>query len=112
MLPLDERSPEGCSLELLVREGARRMLAAALEAEVGACVDQYQPLVDSRGRRLIVRNGYLPEREILTSAGSLKVKAPRVRDRRGAGHEDAVVFTSGILPRYIRKSKAINGLIP
>ena len=70
------------SLDQLVAEGARRMLAAALEAEVEAYVSTFTTEVDEHGRRLVVRNGHAESRRILTGAGSIEVRAPRVDDRR------------------------------
>ncbi len=69
-------------LDEIVRDGARQMLAAALQAEVAAYVEQYADQVDDRGYRLVVRNGYHHEREVLTAAGAVTVRAPRVNDRR------------------------------
>ena len=66
----------------IVREGARRMLAAALQAEVAAYIAAHADQVDERGRRLVVRNGYAEPRQVLTSAGAVEVKAPRVNDKR------------------------------
>ena len=67
----------------LVRNGAREILAKALEAEISVFIHQYKELVDDLGRQRVVRNGYLPERDIQTGIGPVKVKAPRVRDRSG-----------------------------
>ena len=69
-------------LDELVREGARRMLAAALEAEVAAYIDAHAEQVDERGRRLVVRNGHHAPRQVLTGAGAVEVVAPRVNDKR------------------------------
>src|SRR5271168_1785771 len=69
-------------LDEIVRDGARQMLAVALAAEVGAYVEQFADQVDEHGRRLVVRNGYHHEREVLTAAGAVAVHAPRVNDRR------------------------------
>jgi putative transposase len=96
-------------LDEIVKEGARRMLVAALEAEVKTFLEG-QKEVGEDGRRLVIRNGYLPEREVLTGAGPLAVSAPRVRDKRGS--ELGVKFTSAILPRYLRRSKTIDELVP
>jgi putative transposase len=72
----------GSGLDELVREGARRMLAAALEAEVGAYVSGLVDEVDDSGKRLVVRNGHHQGRRIVTGAGPVEVVAPRVNDRR------------------------------
>jgi transposase-like protein len=102
----------GRTLDSLVAEGARRMIAAALEAEVECFLERHGAARDGRGRRVVFRNGHLPERTLATGAGRMTVKAPRVRDLRGAGDPEAVAFTSAILPKYLRHSKAIDELIP
>src|SRR3954454_24328900 len=66
----------------ILRDGARRMLAQAVESEVAAWIDAHDPLVDDRGRRQVVRNGHLPERAIQTGLGEIEVKQSRVHDRR------------------------------
>src|SRR5260370_34010607 len=86
-------------LDRLVREGARRMLQAALETEVDAFLELHGNRRDEDGRRLVVRNGRLPERTILTGAGPLEVNQPRVRDRGPAAGR--VPFSSAILPPYL-----------
>lgn len=98
------------SLDAIVHEGARRMLAKALEAEVADFVGRHEHVVDAEGRRVVVRNGYLPERDVLTGAGRLSVAVPRVRDKRGG--IEAVKFSSAILPPYLRRSKTLDELIP
>jgi transposase-like protein len=99
-------------LDAIVREGAERMLRVAIENEVAGFLDRHRDVVDEQGRREVVRNGYLPERTILTGAGPLEVRQPRVRDRRGTAHPDAVTFSSAILPPYLRRSKSLDELIP
>ena len=69
-------------LDEIVRDGARQMLAAALEAEVAAYIAQFTDRVDENGHRLVVRNGYHDERTVLSAAGGVLVKAPRVNDKR------------------------------
>ncbi|ELB89893.1 transposase [Rhodococcus wratislaviensis IFP 2016] len=64
----------------IVRDGARHMLAAALQAEVAAYIEQFADQVDENGRRLVVRNGYYTPRDVLTAARAVTVKAPRVND--------------------------------
>lgn len=95
----------------ILRQGARKLLAQALEAEIEIFVHQYKDLVDELGRQRIVRNGYLPEREIQTGVGPVPVKAPRVRDR-SAKSSDRIGFSSSILPPYLRKTKSLEQLIP
>jgi len=88
------------------------MLKTALEAEVAAFVSRFEDVVDETGHRQVVRNGHLPEREVMTGAGQLKVAQPRVRDRRGADDANAITFTSKILPPYLRRSKTMDELLP
>ena len=88
------------------------MLAAALEEEVHRFVEGYAEVLDDVGRRQVVRNGHLPKRTVITGAGPLEIRQPRVRDRRGAGDESGVQFRSSILPPYLRRSKNIDELIP
>ena len=99
------------ALDAYVREGARQMLQRALECEVEAFLADHADRTDERGRKQVVRNGYLPIRSIMTGAGPLEVEQPRVRDK--SPHADErVVFTSAILPPYLRKSRSIEELIP
>ena len=94
-------------LEEIIREGARKVLQAAIEHEVGAYIDMFKDLKDTEGKRLVVRHGFLPERSLLTGIGPLLLKQPRVRDKR----EDTS-FTSAILPRYMRRVPSLDNLIP
>jgi putative transposase len=94
-------------LDELVAEGARWMLAAALEAEVADYVERHASEVDEAGHRLVVRNGKAPERTLVTGAGSLKVQAPRVYDRREGSR-----FSSYILPKYARRSPKVADVLP
>jgi transposase-like protein len=86
------------------------MLTMAIEAEVAEWIDSHRHLADERGHRQVVRNGYLPEREIITGLGSLQVRQPRVHDRRTG--EEREVFSSKILPPYLRKTKSLEELLP
>jgi hypothetical protein len=80
----------------IVREGARRMLAEALQAEVDAYIGQFREERDERGRRLVVCNGCHQPREVLTSAGAVEVVGPRVNDRRiEPGHRSAAAVLLG-----------------
>jgi transposase-like protein len=94
----------------ILRDGARKMLIQAIDAEVSDWIEDHVHLVDSDGHRQVVRNGHLPERQILTGLGSMGVRQPRVHDRRPEGSR--VRFHSKILPPYLRKSKTIDELIP
>lgn len=97
-------------LDEVLREGARKMLAQAVQAEVETYLKTRQDLVDENGRRWVVRNGYLPERKIQTPMGPIEVKQPRVRDRREPAEREA--FSSKLLPPYLRKTRSIEELIP
>ena len=103
----DERSP----LDQIIRDGAQRMLQAAIEAEVDEFLITHDDRLDEHGNRLVVRNGRQPARQILTGAGKLEVQQPRVRDKSKPSKE-RVTFTSKILPPYLRRSKSIDELIP
>jgi transposase-like protein len=95
------------ALDELLREGARRLLQEAVENEVQEYIEQHAALRDGAGRRSVVRNGHLPERDLVTGVGPVRVKQPRARDRRG-GHR----FTSAILPPFMRRVPSVNALIP
>ena len=83
----------------ILRAGARQLLAQAIEAEVEGHIVAHADLTDAEGRRRVVRHGYLPEREIQTGIGAVRVKAPRVRDRDPEARGGCIGFTSSILPR-------------
>ncbi|PWI04872.1 IS256 family transposase [Streptomyces sp. NWU339] len=110
----DGSTPSGSSLlDEIVREGARRMLAAALEAEVNAYIAELADERDAKGRRLVVRNGYHQPRRVTTAAGSVEVKAPRVNDKRvDEATGERKRFSSAILPPWCRKSPKISEVLP
>ena len=95
----------------IIRQGAKRLLAQALEAEIDMILCQYKELTDALGRQRIVRNGYLPERPIQTGIGPVSVKAPRLRDRH-PNRAKRMKLSSSILPPYLRKTKSMEHLIP
>ena len=95
-------------LTQLLRSGARKLIAEAVEAELAEFLASFTDRRDSDGRRAVVRNGYLPEREIQTGIGAVRVKVPKVRDRSGSG----VRFQSSLLPPYLRRTKSLEDLIP
>lgn len=94
----------------LLKQGAQKMLAQAIEAEVEDWIEMHQHLRDEQGLRQVVRNGRMPKRTILTGVGQVEVEQPRVHDRRPPA--EAEKFTSKILPPYLRKTKNIEELIP
>ncbi|MGW5482967.1 transposase, partial [Streptomyces sp. NPDC004008] len=110
----DGTTPSGSSLlDEIVREGARRMLAAALEAEVNAYIAELADERDVKGRRLVVRNGYHQPRKVTTAAGVVEVKAPRVNDKRvDEATGERKRFSSAILPPWCRKSPKISEVLP
>lgn len=94
-------------LDEIVRKGAQRMLAQAVEAEVEQYISEHSQSLDPNGRRLVVRNGNMPTRQLQTGAGPLEVTRPRVDDRR-----EGKRFESSILPPYVRKAPSLESLIP
>jgi putative transposase len=103
----------GDLLDELVRDGARAMLAAALQAEVAAYIDAHADQVDEHGRRLVVRNGYHQAREVATAAGAVPVMQPRVNDKRiDAETGERKRFCSAILPAWARKSPQVAEVLP
>lgn len=98
----------GIGLDELVRQGARQIIQQVVEAELAELLAQFENVKTLQGRRAVVRNGYLPEREILTGAGALAVKVPKVRDRCGSG----VKFNSALVPPYVRRSPRVSAALP
>ena len=94
----------------ILRQGAQRMLAQAIDAEVAEWIETHREVRDAAGRRQVVRNGRLPKRDILTGLGPLEVEQPRVLDRRPK--DEAEPFSSKVLPPYLRKTKRLEELIP
>jgi transposase-like protein len=108
----EEPGRPGSLIDEIVREGARRMLAEALQAEVDAYIVAFAGERDENGRRLVVRNGSHEPREVLTGAGAVEVTAPRVNDKRA----DLVTgerkrFSSAILPPWARKTPKITEVL-
>jgi len=95
----------------ILRQGARKLLSQALEAEVEFFLRQYVDLKDDNGRQRMVRNGYLPEREIQSGIGAVPVQTPRVRDQH-ADTSQRIRFSSSILPPYLRRTRSMEELIP
>jgi transposase-like protein len=100
-------------IDEIVREGARRMLAEALQAEVDAYIAAFAAERDDSGRRLVVRNGYHQSREVLTSAGAVEVTVPRVNDKRtDPDTGERKRFSSAILPPWARKTPKVTEVLP
>jgi transposase-like protein len=112
--PAGRDSAGGSSLiDEIVREGARRMLAEALQAEVDAYIAAFAAERDEKGRRLVVRNGYHEPRDVLTSAGAVEVTAPRVNDKRiDLQTGERARFSSAILPPWARKTPKVTEVLP
>jgi putative transposase len=113
MLPVEEHDEAAVSLDELAREGARRMIAAALRVEADEYVERHEGERDEDGRRLVVRNGRARERRVTIGSGTLRLRAPRVNDRRvdrETGERQR--FGSRILPAYARRSPKVNDVLP
>jgi putative transposase len=110
-LPRPGANVEGDPLLAVLRDGARRMLKQAIEAEVEAFLAAHAALTDAQGRRRMVRNGHAPERQIQTGIGPIEVCRPKVRDR-GAGDAAPIRFTSAVLPAYLRRTRNIEEFLP
>ena len=115
--------PSGDVLTEILCDGAQRLLGQAIETEVAGWIEQHTSLTDDRGRRQVVRNGHHPTRTLVTGVGPVEVTQPRVLDRRIVGQDQdgrdvdaagrpVARFGSKILPPYLRKTKAIDQLIP
>lgn len=105
--PANGLSEIGVGLDELVRRGARQVIQQAIEAELAQLLEQYANVKTLSGRQAVVRNGYLPEREVLTGVGPVAFKVPKVRDRSGTG----VKFNSSIVPPYVRKSPRVSAAL-
>ena len=93
-------------LEQLLSEGARKLLQAAIENEVAVYLQSQSGRRSESGERSVVRNGHLPERDLVTGVGPVKIRQPRVR------HRDGGSFSSEILPKYMRRVPSVDALIP
>ncbi len=98
----------GLSLEDLIRRGARNLIQQAVEAEVEQMLSEFSNVLTFTGKKAVVRNGYLPERDILTAVGPVRVSIPKVRDRAGSGAK----FNSRLVPPYVRRSQKISAALP
>lgn len=92
----------------LLREKAAMLLQAAIEAECDELIARYGQIRDLRGRRAVVRNGYLPHRSVVTGLGPVGVKVPRVKDRTGQG----IRFESKLVPPYVRRAASVDAVLP
>ena len=106
--PSVDLSEVGVGLEDLIRRGARDVIQQAIEAELAQLLEQYENVKTLAGQRAVVRNGYLPERAVLTAVGPVAVQVPKVRDRSGSG----VKFNSALVPPYVRRSARVSAALP
>ena len=112
-LPVGESNEQAqITLDDLAREGARRMIAAALEAEVEQYVGSFVEEIDEDGRRLVVRNGHARERRVTVGSGTVAISAPRVNDKRVDEAGERQRFSSRILPAYARRSPKVSEVLP
>src|SRR5687767_7917093 len=111
--PVLPNSAGGSMLDEIVRDGARQMLAAALQAEVAAYIEAHRDEIDEDGHRLVVRNGFHDPREVVTAAGAVPVRQPRVNDKRiDEATRERIRFSSAILPAWCRKSPQVAEVLP
>jgi len=103
-----EQSEMGWSLEELIRRGARELIQKAIEVEVQELLAEYGNVKMLGGQRAVVRNGYLPAREVLTAIGNVEVRVPKVRDRSGGG----IKFNSALVPPFVRRSQRVSAALP
>ena len=100
------------TLTEVIQAGARELLRTAVQAEVSAFISEHGHLVDEKGRKRLVRHGFLPEREVMTGIGRVQVQVPRVRDRGADPGTGRIRFRSSIVPPYLRKAKSVEELLP
>lgn len=96
----------------VAREGARKLLQQALEAEIEEHLDRHAELFTQEQHKAVVRNGYAPERRILTGVGPVEVRRPRIDERKAVGQDRGYErFTSGVLPRFLRRTPTVEGVV-
>lgn len=105
---LSQPETEHDPLHELIRNGARQLIAEAVNTELEALLEQYTDHKTEDGQQAVVRNGYLPKRKIQTGVGDIDVRVPKVRDRSGSG----IKFNSNLLPPYLKRAKSMDELIP
>ena len=103
-----DQLPPDDPLTKMLREGAQKLIAQAVEAELQTFLELHAYKRTEDGLKAVVRNGYLPERDFQTGIGSMPVKIPKVRDRSGSG----IKFNSELVPPYLRRTKSIETLLP
>ena len=110
---IDQPETTRDALTEVLREGAQKLMAEAVQAELEELLEQYEGQQDEQGRQRLVGNGYLPKREVQTGIGGIPVRIPRVRDRgSGQESEEIIRFRSSLVPPYLRDSKSLEVLLP
>ncbi len=113
VVSIEEPTTTQDALTEVLREGAQKLLAEAVQAELEELLEAYQEERDREGRQRLVRNGYLPARKIQTGIGGIPIRVPRVRDRgSGEESEEIIRFRSSLVPPYLRRSKSVEELLP
>jgi len=95
-------------LTKMLQAGAKELLTKAVQVELCEFLSQYRDETDEQGRQCVVRNGYLPARQLMTGLGEVDIRVPKTRDRRGEGRH----FSSALLPPYIKRTKSVEGVLP
>ena len=113
VVSIDEPNEVEDPLTEVLRQGAKKLIAEAVQAELEELLEEYKDQRDGEGRQRLVRHGYLPKREIQTGIGGVEVRIPRIKDRGTGEESEAVIrFRSSIVPPYLRRSKKVEELLP
>ena len=108
VVELSGRVEFGDALTAMLRAGAQELICQAVDAELQSLLSSHADRVTDGGRAAVVRNGYLPERQLQTSIGPVTVKVPKVRAKTGA----PVTFRSALVPPYVRKTRTLEAALP
>ncbi len=113
VVSIDELETTRDALTEVQRERAQKLIAEAVQAELEELLEQYEGQEDGQGRQRLVRNGYLPQREVQTGIWGIPVRIPRVRDRGSGQESEGIIrFRSSLVPPYLRRSKSVEELLP
>ena len=113
VVSIDQPETTRDALTEVLREGAQKLITEAVQVELEELLEEYEDQRDGQGRQRLVRNGYLPRREIQTGIGGIPVRVPRIRDRgSGQESEEVIRFRSSLVPPYLRRSKSLEELLP
>ncbi len=108
VISLEKPAENSDSLTEMLQAGAKELLTKAVQSELSEFLSQYQDVIDEQGRQCVVRNGYLPARQIMTGLGEVDIRVPKTRDRGGEGRH----FRSDLLPPYIKRTKSVENVLP